>query len=238
MHQFKLLTITLITVREFKINDSEAVAEKIAKLLRKIWSIATKRIDEIEWIWYKNLANYSPPKTLELMTKLKHIHTNCIQTVMEEMNTLRLGDSLAMFVQQQDCAIIPTTENWNNVWNLIEATFPGSLNSSEFLESDEDIEVILFRFVKKFSMRELNENAWLEIKLDCLSKWLISLLMADESRIATAPEFPVLQKRYVAKHCVVMIKRSSFDEHAHTCVLGRCFNTVNIQMVLKHWRIL
>lgn len=95
----------------------------------------------------QSLDNYLPPKTVELMTKLKHIHINCTpQTVMEEINTLRPGDSLAMFVQQQHCAImfrIPTTENWNDVQNVIVATFPGRLDSSELYEIDDDFEVIL-----------------------------------------------------------------------------------------------
>lgn len=108
--------------------------------------LLNKIVDVVE-----SLVNYLPPKTVELMTKLKHIHTNCTpQTVMEEINTLRPGDSLAMFVQKQDCAImfrIPTTENWNDVQNVIVATFVGSLHSSELYECDDDIEVI--RFISK-----------------------------------------------------------------------------------------
>lgn len=48
MHPFKLFTVTLVAIRAFEINDTQALANKIAKLLSRIRSIAIDWIDSIE----------------------------------------------------------------------------------------------------------------------------------------------------------------------------------------------
>lgn len=93
----------------------------------------------------QNLAEFLPPKTVELLKKLQNVHINCTpQTISDDINALRPGDSFAMFVRHQDCAImlrVPPTENWNDVQNVIVATFPGSLYPGEIYLPDGDIEV-------------------------------------------------------------------------------------------------
>lgn len=109
-----------------------------------ILGLMNKMMDTVQ-----SLEDFLPPKLVELLKVLQTIHTNCTpETILQEINALRPGDSFAMFVRHQECAImfrIPPTENWNDVQNVIVATFPGSLHPDEMDEiyiPDGDIEVI------------------------------------------------------------------------------------------------
>lgn len=95
--------------------------------------------DLVEWI---------PPKTVTLFQNLQNVSANCTpQVVSNAINRLGPGDTFAMFVRIQRCAVmihVPPNETVNNVKNVIVATFPGSLHSSEIYERVSDIEVIFF----------------------------------------------------------------------------------------------
>lgn len=95
----------------------------------------------------QNLAEHLPPKSVELLEKLQlHYSYNLTpQTILQKINGLRPGDSLAIFVEHQDCAImfrIPPNEISNNVENVIVASFPGSLNPNELYEQYDGVKVI------------------------------------------------------------------------------------------------
>lgn len=93
----------------------------------------------------QSLADDLPPKSVEILEKLQNIHNNFTpQTILQNINALRPGDSLAIFMEHQDCAImfrIPPTENSNNIENVIVASFPGSLNPNELYEHYEGVKV-------------------------------------------------------------------------------------------------
>lgn len=98
----------------------------------------------------QSLANYLPPKSVELLENMQQLHLECTsQAILDRINELRPGDSLAMYVQHQDFAVlfrIPPNENWNDVQNVIVAIFPGSLDPNEIYEREGDVEVIFNNF--------------------------------------------------------------------------------------------
>lgn len=101
----------------------------------------------------KNLSSWIPSKTVEMFNRLYKVHTECTsENVSTQINELEPGDTFAMFVRFQRCAImihVPPEERVNNVQHVIVATIPGSLHPSEIYEHESDIEVIiLFQFIK------------------------------------------------------------------------------------------
>lgn len=101
----------------------------------------------------QSLANYLPPKSVELLEKLQQLHLDCTaQAILDRINELRPGDCLAMYVKHQDFAVmfrIPSDENWNDVQNVIVAIFPGSLDPNEIYEREGDVEVIFNTLFKE-----------------------------------------------------------------------------------------
>lgn len=95
----------------------------------------------------QSLSEHLPAKTVRLLEKLRQIYLNCTpQAVSQAINMLSPGDTFAMFLRSQDCAImfhVPKDENVNNVQNAIIAIMPGSLEPSKVYECIEsDIKVI------------------------------------------------------------------------------------------------
>lgn len=71
VHPFKLLTVTLITIRAFEINCDDAVAHAIAKLLRLIRAVALEWITKIG---YEIRHMVNPKKEIEQDLRMKLIH--------------------------------------------------------------------------------------------------------------------------------------------------------------------
>lgn len=98
----------------------------------------------------EHLAESLPPKTVDLFRRLQRVHTECTpQVVSTEINKLRPGDTFAMFVRFQYCAImihVPDDEQVDDIQNVIEATFPGCVHPREIYTYDGDIEVHFYVF--------------------------------------------------------------------------------------------
>lgn len=127
-----LTHIVLPRVLPLKPSDNLQTMEKdlISQMTKVI-------IDLNEWI---------PPKTVELFKNSERIYANCTpEVVSNAINRLGPGDTIAIFVRFQRCAMmihVPQNEATNDVQNVIVATFPGSLHSSEIYDHTSDIEVI------------------------------------------------------------------------------------------------
>lgn len=95
----------------------------------------------------ESLSNYLPPTSVKLLKTMHQLHANFTpQTILDGIKALRPGDSLAISVRYQDCAImfyVPPTENSNDIQNVIVATFPGNLDPKEMYKYDGDFEVNL-----------------------------------------------------------------------------------------------
>lgn len=93
---------------------------------------------------------FMPPKTVELFKRLKRMHFECTPAVIaEEINSLRPGDTFAMFVRRQNNAFIihappmPNSDKSTIPQNVIVATFLGSLHPCEIYKHDSDTQVNL-----------------------------------------------------------------------------------------------
>lgn len=99
----------------------------------------------------KNIVNSRecmPPKTIEMFQRLERMHLSFTPTnISNEINELKSGDTFAIYVRRQNCMFIvyvPSSEGVSDskIQNVIVATFPGNLHSSEIYKHDSDIEVI------------------------------------------------------------------------------------------------
>lgn len=89
----------------------------------------------------ENLVEWIPEKTLELFQGLQRFHTECTpQNVSNAINSLKPGDTFAMFISRQRCAIMIHVPP-NEAENVIVASIPGSLYPSEVYSHDSDVEV-------------------------------------------------------------------------------------------------
>lgn len=97
-----------------------------------------------------NLSNYLPVKTVELLKRFRTVHLECTPDVIsKEINSLRPGDTFAMFVRRQNTTImvymLPNDEIDNEEsQNVILATFPGNLHPNQIYKAESDLEVFVF----------------------------------------------------------------------------------------------
>ena len=96
-------------------------------------------------------TKWLPRKTVELLRMLKEFHIGCTpDTISENINNLRPGDTFAMFIRAQHCAIlIHVPDDEINADDVIVAVFPGSLDPSKIYSRDSGIEVQSFDCVAK-----------------------------------------------------------------------------------------
>lgn len=117
-------------------NTSENLRQMEVEIIEYMQEIARK--------WTE--ADLVPQKTVELLKTLKRFHDEYkAQDISMAINKLGPNDNFAMFIHSQHCAImihVPPTERPNNVQNVIVATFPGNLDSSDIYRHESDIEVI------------------------------------------------------------------------------------------------
>lgn len=95
----------------------------------------------------QKLDSHLPAKTVKLLKKVRQIYLKCTPTaVSKAIKTLGPGDTFAMFLRSQDCAImfhVPKDEIIDNVQNVIIATTPRSLDPSAIYDNaGSGIEVI------------------------------------------------------------------------------------------------
>lgn len=92
----------------------------------------------------KNVSEWLPVKTVEMMDRLKRVTLESTRTVVSNIiHELDLGDFFAMFIRGQNCTIMFYRPS-NQPQNIIAATFVGNLHPKEIYKHESDIEVSLF----------------------------------------------------------------------------------------------
>lgn len=90
----------------------------------------------------KNSSEWIPSKTVELFKSLEEVQLECTpEVIAKKIRTLCPGDTFAMYIHRQNCAIMVYMPK-NQKRNVVVATFPGNLPSSEIYKHESDIEVI------------------------------------------------------------------------------------------------
>lgn len=86
-----------------------------------------------------------PCNTIKMLSGLKREQSpDCSKVIANEIGQLKPGESFAMFVRRQNCALIihmPKNTDRNQSDRIIVATFPGNLHPKHVYDSDSDIEV-------------------------------------------------------------------------------------------------
>lgn len=102
--------------------------------------LLTRMVNNVE-----SLADCIPLNTMKLIRSMNEVHRNrTASTISYKINTLKPGETFAMFVRRQNCAIMIHAQSAgagdsNN--NIVVATFPGTINHKKVYESSSDLEV-------------------------------------------------------------------------------------------------
>lgn len=96
-----------------------------------------------------DLSGILPSKTIESFKRLGRVHdlnVPNVEEVTEQINSLRSGDTFAMFVRRQNCTFTIYVPPYESIGdgipeNMIVATFPGNLHPNEVYKYESDIEV-------------------------------------------------------------------------------------------------
>lgn len=93
----------------------------------------------------EKFADSIPANTLKMIRSLAKVHLELTpKAIMEEINKLQPGETFAMFVRLQNCAIIihmPSKGSTDSDNNVIVATFIGKVNPNEVYKNPSDLEV-------------------------------------------------------------------------------------------------
>lgn len=92
----------------------------------------------------ESLSSFLPLNTLKMARSLAAVHLNLTpSTVTNEINNLQPGETFAMFVRMQNCAIIfhMLANAKANSEELVVVTFPGKLHPKEVYTNPSDLEV-------------------------------------------------------------------------------------------------
>lgn len=99
----------------------------------------------------EHLAKWLPVKTVEFLRRFSKVHLQSTpdpDVVSKQINSLRAGDTFAMFVRRQNTTfmvhMLPNEYNDNKKsQKIIVSTFPGNVHPSKVYEADSDIEVFI-----------------------------------------------------------------------------------------------
>lgn len=92
-------------------------------------------------------SDWVPPETVDLFKSLEKVQLSCTPDIVAaEINALEPGDTFAMYIHRQNCAIIVYMPKNQKVKakeqrNVMVATFPGELPAGEIYKHESDIEV-------------------------------------------------------------------------------------------------
>lgn len=90
----------------------------------------------------EHLANWLPEKTVKMFRALDRVHkTPSAQSVSTEIRNLKPGDTFAMFVRRQNCALMVHMPPKGDGDRVVLATFPGNLHPKLIDSAESDIEV-------------------------------------------------------------------------------------------------
>lgn len=99
----------------------------------------------------EHLAKWLPVKTVEFLMRFNKVHLQSTpdpDVVSKQINSLRAGDTFAMFVRRQNTTfmvhMLPNEDNDNKESHrIVVSTFPGNVHPSKVYEADSDIEVFV-----------------------------------------------------------------------------------------------
>lgn len=94
----------------------------------------------------ESLSKSIPINTVNMVRTMATVHRNRMaDTVSKEISNLKPGGTFAMFIREQNCAIMihSRSESKSGSNNMIVATFPGRLHPDEIYNNPSDLEVIL-----------------------------------------------------------------------------------------------
>lgn len=92
----------------------------------------------------ENLSDVVPINTLQMMRSLEDFHQKPYpKTIKYNINKLQPGETFAMFVRAQNCALMihMLPEAAADSENIVIATFPGKLHPKEVYANPSDLEV-------------------------------------------------------------------------------------------------
>lgn len=93
----------------------------------------------------KTFSGFIPPNTLKMIRGVAHVHRTLNQEIVSnEIGQLKPGETFAMFVRRQNCAVMihmPTDINQNQSDHVIIATFPGNFHPKYLHACESDVEV-------------------------------------------------------------------------------------------------
>lgn len=93
----------------------------------------------------ESLAKFIPANTLKMARSLATVHRNrTADIVAKEINNLKPGETFAMYIRRQNCAIMIHCQSNAQAYanDMIVATFPGRLHPNEVYTNPSDLEVI------------------------------------------------------------------------------------------------
>lgn len=93
----------------------------------------------------KTLADFIPKNTVKMFSSLEIVHRNRMANVVaKEINDLKPGETFAMFIRRQNCAIMihRQSDSKSSSNNVIVATFPGRMHPDAVYGNPSDLEVI------------------------------------------------------------------------------------------------
>lgn len=106
--------------------------------LELLWILA-EEIESSEWI---------PPATKNFFNSFKKTHTTrTTETITQEINALKPGESFAMFIDCQNCALMihmplkGNNEHVDETTSVVVSTFPGNLHPKEIYVQSSDLQV-------------------------------------------------------------------------------------------------
>ncbi|XP_031637089.1 uncharacterized protein LOC116349684 [Contarinia nasturtii] len=237
--KYKILLNHVVLPRFLPQNRSEHLCSEELALV----SAMVKNVTENEL-----LTQHIPPATIKMLNMLNEVHKNLSpNTVSQQIQSLKPGDTFGMFVRRQNCGImIHMPVDFDQSKRVIVATFPGNIHPKHIYSNDSDIKFnypiqsLNVPFSKLICSEEfadqlcfMYQDLPIETKnRNYVSKWLVTLLTDQISKTATTNEFPIITKKIrdevLGKHSNNFFRRSSFYmclkvflQHNLTMVLGQ-----------------
>lgn len=91
------------------------------------------------------LAKFIPTNTVKMFHSLAKVHRNRVaEIVAKEINDLKPGETFAMFIRRQNCAIMIHRQSSAPIGSndMIVSTFPGRVHPDKVYDNPSDLEVI------------------------------------------------------------------------------------------------
>ncbi|XP_031621557.1 uncharacterized protein LOC116339677 [Contarinia nasturtii] len=181
-----------------QLRSSELHSQELELLMRMVQNV-------------ESLAESIPANTLKMICSLAEVHrTRTASTISNKINDLKPGETFAMFIRRQNCAImihLPFASA-GGTNDAIVATFPGKINHNEIYENSSDLEFNYPTQAIKVKNSEMLRSIEFAHQLcflyetdpktkgrDYISKWLVTVLMNENSTTPSEQQFPSITKK-------------------------------------------